>query len=125
MRLNAAAFRASSDTAPSQTATLPPGRVTRRISRSTASGSRKWWKEYRQTTIENEASAKGSGSTSPTWKHAFRRPFSAASARARSTMAGVRSIPTASRAAAANAQVTMPGPEATSSTVSSATILFM
>jgi len=47
------------------------------------------------------------------------RPFSAAKARARSSMAGVMSMPSARRATWANAQTTSPPPHATSSTVSS------
>ena len=47
--------------------TMRPGRVqTRAISRSTASGSGKWWNANRDTTTENDRSGNGSGSTLPT-----------------------------------------------------------
>ena len=103
----------------STTITLPPGAATRAISCSTASGSRKWWKAKREVTIEKDASGHGSGSTSPWRQVTFVRPAAAAWVRARSSIAGVMSMPVAWRATLAKAATTRPGPHATSSTVSS------
>src|SRR5262245_3256195 len=116
MALKASAFSGAG--ALSATTTLPPAAHTRRISRSTARGSRKWWKAKRALTIVNEPSGQGSGSTSPCRQLTLVRPRSCWRVRARSSMAGVMSMPVTWRATRAKAQTSRPGPQATSSTVS-------
>src|SRR5262245_48869847 len=117
MRLKASAFSGAG--ALSTTTTVPPGRQTRAICFSTAPGSRKWWNAKRDVTIENDASGYGSGSTSPCCHVTFVTPCSVAYAWARSSIAGVRSMPVACFTTRANATTMSPGPDATSSTVSS------
>src|SRR3989442_3236201 len=102
----------------STTTTLPPGAQPRRISASTARGSRKWWNANRALTIVNEPSGQGRGRTSPCRQVTLVRPRSCWRGRARSSMAGVMSIPVAWRTTRAKAHTSRPGPHATSSTVS-------
>src|SRR5439155_24133630 len=115
-RVEASAFSCAG--ALSITITVPPGAQTRRISPSTAPGSSRWWNAKRETTSVNAPSVKGSGSTSPCRHVRFVRRVSDWRARARSSIAGVRSMPVTWRVTFAKAQARMPGPHATSSTVS-------
>ena len=119
IRLNSAALATSGEASVSMTTTLPPGAQTRRISARTALGSRKWWKAKREVTMEKAPSGQGRGRTSPCFQLTLDSPCSAWSDRARSIIAGVRSMPVAWRTTRAKAHTTMPPPQATSSTVSS------
>src|SRR5216683_1533908 len=118
IRLNSAALAGSGEASLSMTATRPPGAQTRVISESTAAGSRKWWKAKREMTSENAPSGNGRGRTSPSFQLTLVRLCSAASARAGSIMAGVRSMPVACLTTLASAHTTMPPPHATSRAVS-------
>ncbi len=115
-RFSASAFSGAG--AISATTTRPPGAATRAISRSAASGSSRWWNAKRELTMEKCASGNGSAFTSPWCQVTFCRSCAACALRASSSMAGVRSSPTACRTTRANAQASKPGPQATSSEVS-------
>ena len=73
-------------------------------------------------TAEKDDPGNGSGSTSPTLQSMFVSPIDCCFFWASSIMAGVMSMPVTCRATPATAQVMRPGPQATSSTVSSGPI---
>ncbi len=101
------------------TATRPPGRQTRIISRRIASGSEAWWKENRVATRSNVSEAYGSDSPMPSTNLMLAMPRRAASWRPRSSIAGVRSSAVTAATNGATARPRRPVPAATSSTFQS------
>jgi hypothetical protein len=73
-----------------------------------------WWRLKRVIAPSSESSAIGSAVASPTSKLTFSTPAAAASARAFSTIVGVRSIPTTEPIRGAIARAISPGPQAVS-----------